>query len=65
MLTTKKEKETTERLIVPNQESIKKHGEKENCIYVGILEAEMKEKVKKEYLRSIYLPVPPQVQDLT
>ena len=42
---------------LPNQEKIRIVGEKETCKYLGILEAntikeaEMKEKIKKEYLR--------------
>ncbi len=42
---------------LPNQERIRTRGEKENYKYLGILEAdiikqvEMKEKIKKEYLR--------------
>ena len=42
---------------LPNQESFKMLGEKENYKYLGILEAdtikqaEMKEKIKKEYYR--------------
>ena len=42
---------------LPNQDKIRTLGEKENCKYLGILEAdtikqvEMKEKTKKEYLR--------------
>ena len=42
---------------LPNQDKIRTLGEKENCKYLGILEAdnikqvEMKEKIKKEYLR--------------
>ena len=47
----------TEGMELPNQEKIRTHGEKEVYKYLGILEAdiikqvEMKEKIKKEYLR--------------
>ena len=60
MLIKKSEKrETTEGTELPNQEKIRMLGEKENYKYLGILEAdtikqaEMKEKVRKEYLRRI------------
>ena len=48
---------TTEGTEIPNQEKIRMLGEKETYKYAGILEAgtikqaEMKEKIKKEYLR--------------
>ena len=47
----------TEKIELPNQEKIRTLGEKETYKYLGILEAdtikqvEMKEKIKKEYLR--------------
>ena len=47
----------TEGIELPNQEKLRTLGEKENYKYLGILETdtikqqEMKEKIKKEYLR--------------
>ena len=47
----------TDGMELPNQDKIRMLGEKETCKYLGILEAdtikqvEMKEKIKKEYLR--------------
>ena len=55
-------RETTERIKLPNQENIRALEEKETYKYLGILEfdtikqAEMKEKVRKEYLRRTRQP---------
>ena len=44
-------------MVMPNQDKIRMLGKKETCKYYGILEAgtikqvEMREKIKKEYLR--------------
>ena len=49
----------TDGMELPNQDKIRTLGEKETYKYLGILEAhtikqvEMKEKIKKEYLRRI------------
>ena len=40
-------RETTEGIELPNQEKIKTIGEKENCKYLGLLEADSKLKWKK------------------
>ena len=50
-------REITEGIVLPNEERIRTLREKENYKYLGILEAdtikpaEMKEKIRKEYLR--------------
>ena len=36
-----KQNKTTERMKLPNQESVRKHGEKESYKYFGILEADI------------------------
>ena len=52
-----RKRQITERKELPNQESIKTLGEKENCKYRGLLEAGtikeavMKEKMRKENLK--------------
>ena len=51
----KQQRETTERVELPNQESLKTLGEKENCKYLGILEADTIKKtdIKKKKKKSI------------
>ena len=57
LMTRSRKRQMMEGIDLPNQEKIRTLGEKQIYKYVGILEAvtikqtEMKEKIKKEYLR--------------